>query len=311
MIRTLHIQNYKSIVDHSIELGRLNVFIGENGCGKTNLLEAVAMAGAASIGKVDTEELHSRGVRIARPSITLSSFQGQKAKKKVRIDLALADEDNKLPVFFEFMPVDPESITTEWAVPLSSPTDEARDKTIAELNAKLSETADTPRLRAEHNREYKKALAKLTELLLGGVEQRGVVTRLLSGYAIYNITAPALRGIVADSRREPLGIYGENLDVVIASLPKSELQELITGANLMGWFDSLFLDTDDALKLKGYKLGRSTSRLYFRDKFMRRAANILSAENANEGVLHVLFYLTLFLSKKTPAFLRLIISKQV
>ena len=37
MIRELTIKNYKSILDHTIELGRVNVFIGENGCGTVNL----------------------------------------------------------------------------------------------------------------------------------------------------------------------------------------------------------------------------------------------------------------------------------
>jgi AAA15 family ATPase/GTPase len=31
MIRELTIKNDKSILDHTIELGRINVFIGENG----------------------------------------------------------------------------------------------------------------------------------------------------------------------------------------------------------------------------------------------------------------------------------------
>jgi AAA15 family ATPase/GTPase len=56
MIRELTIKNYKSILDHTIELGRINVFIGENGCGKTNILEAVAMGAAALTDKLSVEE---------------------------------------------------------------------------------------------------------------------------------------------------------------------------------------------------------------------------------------------------------------
>jgi AAA15 family ATPase/GTPase len=44
MIRTLPIKNYKSIVNSAIELGRVNVFIWANSCGKTNFLEAIALA---------------------------------------------------------------------------------------------------------------------------------------------------------------------------------------------------------------------------------------------------------------------------
>lgn len=70
---------------------------------------------------------------------------------------------------------------------------------------------------------------------------------------------------------------------------------------MIAWVDKVLLDTEDELKLKGHKLGRSTSLLYFRDRFMRRNNNLFSAENANEGILHVLFYLALFMSEKTPS----------
>ena len=47
MIREVKIQNYKSIERLDLELGRINVLIGENGCGKTNILEAIALASGA------------------------------------------------------------------------------------------------------------------------------------------------------------------------------------------------------------------------------------------------------------------------
>ena len=45
MLRKLTIKNYKSIYNITVDLVRTNVFIGENGCGKTNILEALAMRG--------------------------------------------------------------------------------------------------------------------------------------------------------------------------------------------------------------------------------------------------------------------------
>ena len=135
---------------------------------------------------------------------------------------------------------------------------------------------------------------------LGASARRRALALELGGYVIYNLNAPALRGIQLISRREPLGINGENLDVLISSFDTSTLEELLTRARLVSWFDSFFVDSDDTLKLKGHKLGRSVSVLYFRDRYMRRNNDISSAENANEGVLHVLFYLALFLSNKTP-----------
>ena len=42
MFNRLTIKNFKSIIDLTIELGRVNVFIGANGMGKSNVLEAIA-----------------------------------------------------------------------------------------------------------------------------------------------------------------------------------------------------------------------------------------------------------------------------
>ena len=94
MIREFRVKNYKSILDNTVELGRFNVFIGENGCGKTNLLEAMAMAAGAVTDKLDTEELYARGIRVAKPSITRSSFANAKANKEIRMGFTIGDDSN-------------------------------------------------------------------------------------------------------------------------------------------------------------------------------------------------------------------------
>jgi predicted ATPase len=124
--------------------------------------------------------------------------------------------------------------------------------------------------------------------------------RALEEFCIYNLNALALRGIHNVSRRTPLGLNGENLDVVLSYFTPRQLAELERYSKIIPWFDKLILDPEDELKFKGHKLGRSTSRLYFQDRFMRRGNNVFSAESANEGILHILFYLALFLGDKTP-----------
>ena len=57
MITKVQIENFKSIEKLSLPLGRVNVLIGENGCGKTNILEGIAMAAAAQeFGSLATQE---------------------------------------------------------------------------------------------------------------------------------------------------------------------------------------------------------------------------------------------------------------
>ena len=74
MFKVIEIKNYKSIENINMDLGRVNVLIGENGAGKSNILEAVALAAAASVGKLDNEFLSSRGIRLTPPDFMRSSF---------------------------------------------------------------------------------------------------------------------------------------------------------------------------------------------------------------------------------------------
>ena len=57
MIEKIHIQNFKSIYDLEIEVGKVNLFIGENGSGKSNLLEALVFVSASDLNKLDNEFL--------------------------------------------------------------------------------------------------------------------------------------------------------------------------------------------------------------------------------------------------------------
>ena len=49
MIRNIRIEGFKSIVSQILELGRVNCFIGANGVGKSNVLEAIGILGAAAV----------------------------------------------------------------------------------------------------------------------------------------------------------------------------------------------------------------------------------------------------------------------
>lgn len=55
MLTTFKAQSFKSLVDVTVDLGVVNVFVGANGSGKSNLLEAVGILSAATSGRVNDE----------------------------------------------------------------------------------------------------------------------------------------------------------------------------------------------------------------------------------------------------------------
>ena len=64
MIDKIRIRNYKSIVELTLDLGRFNVIIGTNGCGKSNILEAITMGALGVSDNADIGRLAKHGIRV-------------------------------------------------------------------------------------------------------------------------------------------------------------------------------------------------------------------------------------------------------
>ncbi len=74
MFSEIRIQNFKSIHDLTLKPGRVTVLIGENGSGKSNILEGIAFAVAAALDKLDNEYLYNRGIRATEHIWMQSAF---------------------------------------------------------------------------------------------------------------------------------------------------------------------------------------------------------------------------------------------
>ncbi|NJO04001.1 MAG: AAA family ATPase, partial [Bacteroidia bacterium] len=77
LIQKIVIKNFKSIESLEIELGRFNVFIGANGSGKTNILEAVAMGLTAidtEAEEIEEQLFYTRGMRLTEPKFMKAAF---------------------------------------------------------------------------------------------------------------------------------------------------------------------------------------------------------------------------------------------
>lgn len=264
MIKNIRIKNFKSITETTLSLGNVNVIIGANGSGKSNILEAIAMVASersVELGRsalIEVKDMIQKGIRISKPDLMISSFYGQASSDVINVDIVGAEKER---LRYTVRNNTPEDIYSTWSARFES----GKTETAIAKNEKL--------------RNY------------------------LSQYLIYSLSINALRGLSSDSLQYPLGINGEGLDVLLNQLPKEEILQIKESASeCIAWIEDIFFDNEEVYKMQGYKLGRSKSNLYFRDKFMQKKNNLFSAENVNEGALELLFYLTLFISKKTPSF---------
>lgn len=313
MIEELKISNFKSIFNQTIELSNVNVFIGENGCGKSNILESVAMLSAAKDHNLNINGLSNKGVRVTKPSLTMSSFFGQKQKEEIELSAKFTLKEDIVNCII--YPVDKDDIYSEWINKKDKLYENAINSTISEEinNEEINKIIDKQiddillndgiknKLNVNHIKKevVSEIFYKVKQNFYDGLEEKNT---FLSKYLIYNLNTQSLRGIINNSREIPLGINGEGLDVLLHDFSSEEWIELKKYSYLISWLDEIIVDEKDSLKYDGHKLGRSNSFLYFKDKYMRKNNNVFAAENSNEGVLNILFYLALFISKKTPKF---------
>ena len=314
MITEINIKNFKSIVDLTLPLSNINVFIGENGCGKSNILEAIGFASAAAKKDLSDVQLVSKGIRIAKSSLILNSFKDNDQEISEVVVRLVSGKNDFGKFYLVIKSQHLNDVLVTWKIKRRDydEYDETFEKNLEENEKALEEFSreDWDQLRAameEYSKETGSQMPKfsksyripanIVEILH---EERIEKERLITDFVIYALSNSALRGVQSDSLIKPLGIFGEGLDELIASFDEKE-REFLTTEQMISWLDEIIIDEKDTLKLKGLKPGRSTSRLFFKDKFMLED-DIFSSENANEGVLHVLFYLSLFISKNTPMF---------
>ena len=83
MITHFEIDSFKSLRSVKLDLGNINVFVGPNGVGKTNILEAIGIASTAAYGVVDDESLLRRGIRPGVPRLYKTSNRKYKTASHI------------------------------------------------------------------------------------------------------------------------------------------------------------------------------------------------------------------------------------
>lgn len=322
MIDTIEIKNFKSTSNLTLDLGRVNVFIGENGSGKSTILEALTFVGAAEADRLDEEFLELRGIRVASPKLMRSAFKSNDCEEPIIISVKTkanmpenSIHDSEMIRHYS-MWHDNETYS-EWGV--TKQTDARRPNSdrlntnfegffnLADVLYKMSHFDNSSALinsilaSDEVNDELKKIIAdkdmfaqsvdlhKKKELFFGLLDS---VFDDLKKIAIYSPQIEQLKELNRDSKLKPLGIYGEGLLTLlkeIFSKQRDAIEDIEEGLELIGWYEHFDINDDPE---------SPSQSLIIKDNYVKGIN--LELRNANEGFLYMLFYMALFVSKDTP-----------
>lgn len=283
MIKSVIVQGFKSIFDLTLDLGRINVFIGSNGSGKSNILEAIGVLSAAAKGRVDDEALRYRGVRPGLPVLYKSSFSLDKTPAHIMLE-AISDDG-----------VD---FRTALLNPLGEPKPAWVFKTEYLSSNGVELVSDGVRNKKNLNPESGLTALRMVEFLPGSPEYRMLSD--LQGYGIYCPNTPTLRGLVPDPQsREPLGLSGGRLAEAFEELKAMAPEVVDHIQDMIEWASDITV-TKYVSNILSPSVPRADKTIRFTDRFMRKNRNTLSASDASEGALYIIFYAVLALSSKAP-----------
>lgn len=285
MIKQLTIKNYKSVVNQSFELGQFNVLIGANGCGKSNILEAIALAALSSSNKLDAELFSGRGIRLTSPALMTSAFEGIRSDQ---IEILVKTEKDVASLF---------------RIRFNEDVKPARWEDVIEgETSKLLESFSSP------DAEYTELLKKLFKdegvfanirLRLDGhtVSISHTEVNGLRSFVIYSPEESALRSF------EPTGTgiiekNGKGLFPYLKGLSQSEdgrdvLHIIREKMSVIDWFDDMDFPLDSSSHDYSIRL---------HDRYLEDGLTYFDQRSANEAFLYLLLYFTLIISDETPSF---------
>lgn len=306
MLRQLKIHGFKSIRQHDpVEFGKVNLFIGGNGVGKSNLLEALGMLSACFGTDVTANELQKKGVRLSVPTLFKSAFKNSKLRInfdlsakwdheiKYDVSISASNSSEELNFFSEHLCINEEKIfgRSNHGFSVKGGIDKRLIEDIKRTRGLWDRFQDIVALPSELEKELA-AIAK---------------------FAIYSPQTAFLRGTDIELNAvKPIGLNGGGLanaaDTVIALLnehsKKNHVQfklfeEVFNLVWTPGWTDQIRVKRRDPSVVSSQVKTQDRS-LYFRDRHMITTRNYLSAYDSSEGTLYLLFIAVLLLHPDAP-----------
>ena len=261
MISEIHVENYKSLYDFTMKVGRFNILIGENGCGKSNILEAITLAAAARSDKLDEEFLVPRGIRVTEPQFMRSAFKLNEEDIKIILQLENAD------LLIKYVLVNNNEPYSKWEIKKTTP----KLKLLQLLKEKIKKL-----------REIIKETFKIFHF---------------GKFIIYSPENTALRNLKEEGQVQPLGINGQGLLKLLKVIQQKSIEstekitpfdEIKQSLELFDWYDGMEVSSD---------FSQLEQKITIKDQYLN---DIFDQRSANEGFLFVLFYIALIVSEDTP-----------
>ena len=332
MISKIEISNYKSIENLILDLGRVNVFIGENGAGKSNILEAIALASATAAEKLDNEFLVSRGIRLTKPEFMRSAFQKPMTLNPISLKIENQEEESieislendnspyskwKSKININRKNINFNEIHTSIKDILSRNIKEGKkpEKTKEELNEFLTNLGDAleklldlhQKSKNENKTQEKQKLGELKIEAKSGIQQEVAdtlfnsltknpkITEDIKDFLIYSPENSSLRLLEKEGQIEPLGINGEGLLRLLHFYSNPEHSEILNAIKSPLRSLGWFENLNAAKE-------NNEERIVLNDRYLDSSLTDFDQRSANEGFLFLLFYFSLLNSKLTPKF---------
>ncbi len=289
-LRRISCKNFKCLYDMSFEPGKVNVFVGANGAGKTTVLEAIGLLSAAMTDRVDSASLQRRGIRLSVPSLYKSNFK-KSPKQQPAISLSLEWENADGGDIFQYDVQLTPAGGDYWKY--LAETLKVNDET------KWERTNISPRPTNNHIGFF---------LIDGdeGLKESRKIAQDFSAYGIFQPNTMTLRGTIPDPNQiAPIGLNGGRLAEAIDTLIQKKDGDCFFGDlymedvfEMIDWVSDI---TVGKPKKKTINANIPTTRqvIQFAYRYMRDSVQF-TAYDASEGALYVLFMLALAMHLQTP-----------
>lgn len=302
MINKIKIKNFKSIEDLEFELGKLNVIIGANGSGKTNILEAIVMGAAASASKLDYEFLGNR-IRISSPEFMKNAFPDTTEKEiqlkfyqeNKELSYKLINDKNDYRKWIEINRANFQIETNRFFKDLFS----GNENLLKELDDDAKSFLDSLNSLIKKEKDsLNEGFSEMIPVISNKIIKDEFSLNEISEFLIYTPELSYLRRFEEFSQITPLGVKGEGLfnllkQIVSNKRKKKQITDIKDNLHLLDWFDDFDIPAN---------LMSNEFKIAINDRFIKSELNYFDQSSSNEGFLYLLFYLVLFTSEKTPTF---------